>query len=375
MHDDTPRTGSIHGEAVTTMGRRRFMDTLRSLGFGALSASFLTADDVQAASRDEVPVVYGFGRNDEGELEPHRKTVPADWYDDFRGAIAAHRRLDVFDHDGVANSAVEPGEYAGKNAAIRVEVTDDEAHGALPEEIDHVPVEVRRVDASDRHDAPGDSPGSPPVLAKGLPGGVGIASDELYGTLAPALRNPSDGVLYFATSNHVFEGDRTRGDSLYVTAKSGKQAIGTVHEGFPRSDVVCVRPANGYWPLHSIRNGTDIDVRGQFTKAGLADLKAAGKRLEKVGMRSGHSTGKIQAIDGVTCAYGAICKRGQLKWGRESDFTDGDSGSVNYAPDPESPEDGVLVGGLNNARTWWPGENYIWGTAGYRITEQHGYTF
>lgn len=375
MHDDTPRTGSIHDEPVTTMGRRRFMDTLRNLGFGALSVSFLTADDVRAASRDEVPVVYGFGRDDDGELSPQRKTVPADWYDDFRGALAAHRRLDVFDYDGVANSAVEPGEYAGANAAIHVEVTDEEAHGAVPEQIDRVPVEVRRVESREREQAPADAPGSPPTLAKGIPGGVAIASDDLYGTLAPALRRPTDGTLYFATSNHVFDGKHERGNALYITTKSGKRRIGTVYEGFPRSDVVCVRPSDGYWPLHSIRNRSDIEVRGQFTKAGLADLKAAGEKLEKVGMRSGHSTGTIQAIDGITCAYGVICKRGQLKWGKESDFTDGDSGSVNYAPDPENPDNGVLVGGLNNARTWWPGENYIWGTAAYRITEQHGYTF
>jgi hypothetical protein len=48
---------------------------------------------------------------------------------------------------------------------------------------------------------------------------------------------------------------------------------------------------------------------------------------------------------------------------------------VNFHPDPENPDAGVLVGGLNNARTWWPGENYIWGTGAYHITENHGYTF
>ena len=351
------------------------MDRLRSLGFGALAAGLLTAEDVRAASDDEVPVVYGLTRADDGSLDPKRKTVPADWYDDFRGALAAHRRLDLFDHDGVANSAVEPGEYAGPSASIRVEVTDEDARGAVPEAVDDVPVEVRHVDASDREDRRAESAGASPVLEKGLPGGVAIASDALYGTLAPALRGSTDGERYFATSNHVFDAKYPGGSALYVTSKSGKRRIGTVHEGFPKSDVVCVEPDNGFWPLHSIRNGTEIDVRGQFTKAGLADLKAAGKKLEKVGMRSGHTTGKIQAIDGVTCAYGAICKRGQLKWGSESGFSDGDSGSVNYSEDPENPDAGVLVGGLNNARTWWPGENYIWGTAAYHITEQHGYTF
>lgn len=394
MHDESElHTGEIHDESVSTMGRRRFMDTLRSLGFGALSAAFLTADDVRAASDDEVPVVYGLTRDEEGELAPRRKNVPADWYDDLRTAVAAHRRLEAVHEENVATSAVAPGRYGGANAAIHVEVTAEEALGKVPEAVDSVPVEVTRV-ASDGFDlGSAGSEGAGPEgsrsgdrnlsdysneqaeIGPGVPGSVAVASDELYGTLAPALRDPGDGSMYFATSNHVFDGSDPSGNPLYLLGDDGQTRIGSVHEGYPKADLACASPESEFEPLHRIKDESPGRVLGQFTRVGLADLKAADEPLEKIGAKTGHSKGEIQAVDGLTCAYGAVCKQGQIKWGRESDFDDGDSGSVNFHADPENPDAGVLVGGLNNARTWWPGENYIWGTGAYHITEQHGYTF
>jgi len=349
------------------------MDTLRTLGFGLLSSLFLTADDVRAADDDEVPVVYGLAR-DGDELRPRRKTVPADWYDDFRAAVGAHYRLGAVDDEGVANSAVEPGEYGGANAAIRVEVTDENARGAVPESVEQVPVEVTRVDPPDRETDLEDLSDPTVPTGSGVPGSVAVSNGDMYGTLAPALRDPADGSTYFATANHVFGGSDNDGEPFYLLG-GGRTKIGTVYAGFPKSDFICASPDGDYEPLHRIRDVSPGRVLGQFTRDGLADLKAAGEPLQKIGAKTGHSAGKIQAVDGLTCAYGAICKRGQLKWGRESGFSDGDSGSVNFHPDPENPDAGVLVGGFNNARTWWPGENYIWGTGAYHITEQHGYTF
>ncbi|MFC4549749.1 MULTISPECIES: hypothetical protein [Halorussus] len=359
------------------------MDTLKNLGFGALAAGLLTAEDVAAAGPDQVPIVYGLTRDgagdggtagDAGALRPRRQTVPADWYDDFRSAVAAHRRLDVTGRDGVASSAVAPGEFGGRNSRIQVQITDENARGVLPEAIDRVPVDVTHVGPADATPPESAAPGGSVSVRTGVPGGVGIASEDLYGTLAPAMRDPSDGSAYFATANHVFGGRNNGGRPLFLV-DDGKTEIGAVRESYPKEDFVCVRPKAGFRPVHRIHADSSRRVVGQFTRDGLASLKAAGEPLEKIGVRSGHTKGKIQAVDGITCAYGAICKRGQLKWGSESDFTDGDSGSVNYHADPENPDRGVLVGGFNNARTWWPGENYVWGTGAYRITERHGYTF
>jgi hypothetical protein len=406
--DDTRRRSSaVHDEPVGRMGRRRFVNTLAGLGFGALSASLLTVEDVQAASTDEVPIVYGLTRErssdseegDAGPVEPRRKTVPADWYDDFRAAVAAHRTLDVIHREEVASSAVSPGEYGGANATIRVEITAEEVRGAVPERVEETPVEVRRVEKTERGDRrnPADSADSAALRdsgsgrdsesvrdseslgqrgrdGEGVPGSVAVASDDLYGTLAPAMRDPESGALYFATANHVFGGTGNRGKPLYML-DDGRTEIGSVRSGYPKSDVICAEPTEGFQPLHRIRDGRPGRVLGQFTKVGLADLKAAGEELEKIGAKTGHTTGKIQAVDGLTCAYGAVCKRGQLKWGEESGFGDGDSGSVNFHPDPDDPDAGVLVGGFNNARTWWPGEDYVWGTAAHHVTAKHGFTF
>jgi hypothetical protein len=55
-------------------------------------------------------------------------------------------------------------------------------------------------------------------------------------------------------------------------------------------------------------------------------------------------------------------------------MSDGDSGSVNYHPDPKTTN-GVLIGGFNDARTWWPGDTYVWGTAAYQLRRRYGYHF
>ncbi|PSP62758.1 hypothetical protein BRC77_08975 [Halobacteriales archaeon QH_8_64_26] len=45
--------------------------------------------------------------------------------------------------------------------------------------------------------------------------------------------------------------------------------------------------------------------------------------------------------------------------GQSFTIGDGDSGSVDYHPDPERSSEGVLVGGFNDARAWWSGEEYV----------------
>ena len=94
-----------------------------------------------------------------------------------------------------------------------------------------------------------------------------------------------------------------------------------------------------------------------------------------MGARSGHQVGEIDGVNGLTSYYGDVPKDGQLKWGGRFTMGNGDSGSVNYHPDPERPDEGVLVGGFNDARTWWPGEEYVWGTAAYYLQRRYGYHF
>ncbi|WP_227773525.1 hypothetical protein [Haladaptatus pallidirubidus] len=363
-----PATRSTFGGRFRTMGRRRFVSTLLGAGFGSM-ATLLTPDDVKAAGRNEVPLVYAHENN----LKPRTTMVSADWFEDLRSAFDAHRRLNVASTPGVVGSAVVPGEFGGRNAALSVDVTGSEVGGAVPEHVGDVAVELNRVGSTpsgatrnDRSDSFG---------GKLVPGGVKCGSRDSAGTLAPAMYDGTS--PFFATSNHVFGGDAEQhsGEPFFVHGDGDPRKIGEVRRGYQLDDFVRIDPTGGFRPTNEIFGASPSTVVGQFTREGLAELKARGEKLEKVAFRSGHSDGQLHAIDGLTCAYGKVCKRGQLKWGSQSDFTDGDSGSVNYHTDPENPESGVLVGGFNNARTWWPGEDYIWGTSAYRITNHYGFTF
>ncbi len=350
------------------MGRRRFVSTLLGAGFGSM-AGLLTPEDVEAAGRNEVPLVYAHGEN----FEPRTMTVPADWFADLRSAFDAQRRFDVRSTPGVVGSAVIPGEFGGRNAALTVDVTGSEAGGAVPERVGDVAVEVNRVESTRSDETRSDRASS--IAGRWIPGGIECANREASGTLAPAMYDGE--TPFFATSNHVYGGDeeRFKGEPFFVFGNRGPRKIGEVRRGYQLDDFVRIDPVNGFRPLSVIHGESPSPVVGQFTREGLAELKARGSKLEKIASRTGHSSGKLQAIDGMTCAYGKVCKRGQLKWGSQSDFTDGDSGSVNYHPDPENPDSGLLIGGFNNARTWWPGEDYIWGTSAYRIVSEYGFTF
>ncbi|WP_076432238.1 hypothetical protein [Haladaptatus litoreus] len=363
-----PAARSTLDRRFGTMGRRRFVSTLLGAGFGSMAA-LLTPDDMEAAGRNEVPLAYARG----SDFEPRTTTVSADWFENLRSAFDAHRRLAPASIPGVVGSAVVPGEFGGRNAALSVDVTGSEVSGAVPERVGDVPVELSRVESNSTNANRNHSSDS--LGGKLVPGGIRCGTRESSGTLAPAMYDGTS--PFFATSNHVFGGDAEQhhGESFFAFGDDGPRKIGEVRRGYQLDDFVRIDPVNGFRPASEIHGVSPATVVGQFTREGLAELKARGGKLEKVAYRSGHSTGTLHAIDGLTCAYGKVCKRGQLKWGSQSDFADGDSGSVNYHPDPEKPDDGVLVGGFNNARTWWPGEDYIWGTSAYHITTNYGFTF
>ncbi len=350
------------------MGRRRFVTTLAGAGFGSMAA-LLAPDDVKAAGRDEVPLVYGRGY----DSEPLTTTVPADWFADLRAVFDAHERHDLLSRPGIVGSAVVPGEFGGRNAALAVDVTDDAATGSVPERIGDVAVEVNHVESTDDTEKHEQYDGS--FDGNRVPGSVECGSRHAAATLCPAMYD--DGTPFFTTSNHLYGDDdeQHRGEPFFVKGRDGWRKVGEVGRGYALDDFVRIDPVNDAVPTSAIRGASPSAVLGQFTRAGLAHLKARGSKLEKIAVVSGYSTGAIQAIDGMTCAYGTVCKHGQLKWGKRSSFTNGDSGSVSYHPDLQNPDAGVLVASLNNARTWWPVEDYIWGTAAYRITADHRVTF
>ena len=381
--------------------RRQF---LQSVGAGGYAVGVATALDLGVGSgRDEVSITYALARENPAEptvaddadpatgedvsnLEPRTTTVPGEWYDAVELAFRLREELVEKYLDAIVDLFVVPGDIQEGAASLSATVTAADVRESV---LDHgrgldLGVDVEVIEEFSPEDEDGTDPWDARRVANidaGVPGGVLCTSGDGYGTLTPVMYDSETGSRWFGTSNHVYGAQGTKTDEhaeepLYVPDEADiPHEVGAVERGYPGEDVVRVRPAEGYRPAPRIDGVPPSVVAGQFTRYGLALLAARGRKLEKIGAFSGYTTGEIQGIDGITCYAGQVCKDGQLKWGDREVVTSGDSGSVNYHPDLENPNEGVLVGGINNARTWWPGQSYVWGVAAYRITEQYGYHF
>lgn len=385
MTEGSPDSARSSGATVTS--RRQLVAAVGNAGL-AVGAARLSPIDALLAQEDErTTITYGYARSDHGDpasLERQRKTVPGDWYQAVTRAFDMHRQLIGMDLPGLLGSAVVPGTYDAPMASITVDVLPDAEtviRERLSDLLDSIEFAVTLVhDPGDPGETqvPEDIEYASGIEGPGIPGGVLCGNDSGMATLAPALVDPETESTFFATSNHLYggDGDEHQGEPLYVLPEEGQRIeIGHYVRGYAKQDILRARPAEKYEPLQRIEGTTPGRVNGQFTRIGLADLHARDVPLHKVGARTGHTTGKIRGIDAVTCYSSDGCRRGQLRWGSEQAFSDGDSGSVSVAPDPHQSDEYVMVAGLNNARTWWPGQSFIWGTAAYHLTDVHGYHF
>ncbi len=376
---DGPDGGDPDGAVLSRGKRRRLLRTLVNVGFGGGVASLVTRTGLLGA---EVPIVYGLTWR--GEDGPRRLTreVPQAWREALRRAFDVQRAIVDAGVPGVVGTFVVPGTFDDPAPRLDLDATPNvDGLADLEELLADIEYTINYVQPSQPDFSPQGT-----VLEQGrrieleddrVPAGTLCYAEEHVGTLAPATYR--DGDRFFTTSNHLFGSEGSlesehHGDSLYLLHEEGRTEIGTVRRGFPEADVVVVDPEPPFTPTSTIDGVSPSRVTGHFTKVGLADLQARGEPLEKVGAVGDHSSGEISGIDGVTCYYGGRCRRGQLRWGSREAMTDGDSGSVSYHPDPRRPSK-LLVGSVNNARTWWPGGDFTWGTAAYRIYERHGYHF
>lgn len=377
----TPETKRVHERPLSRMGRRRFVKTLAAAGFGAASASHLSAGDFAGIDEERVPIVYAIARDDPDDptrITPRVRTVAAEWYDDIRAALSTRDTLDLTDTDGVLDAYVVPGDHdGGTSASIAVDVRGESVLAELDGLTDKIPIEGSVVKGLGEEDDESVTPRHryDPTEGPAVPGGAPVGYADGIATLTPALYDPEVDERFFATADHLYDGSASARSELGVLVDGGRTPIGEVHRRHGEEDLVLVRATGEFEPVHALEGALPNRVVGQFSRIGLADLKARGAEIHKIGATTGHSSGRIRAVDGISCIYGDPCKRGQLKWGRESDFADGDSGSVSYRPDPENPDEGLLVCGMNTARTWWPGEDYVWGTGAYVLHERYGYTF
>lgn len=383
---DASASASDSADESTRLDRRTVLRAGLNTGIAAGVVWGLGAANY-ASSADLGTITYALARPEPDavdSLERRTKNVPVAWHESLRLAFDAQAAIQETGLEPLVSSFVVPGSYDQPEASVSVQTTEEGVVEALKDAVPDVPIDVTIVDELPPRPEPDPDQGSAYQVAElepeRVPGGVRCDTDFGSGTLTPALFDAETGNRYFATSNHVYgdEGtkeDEHRSDPLWIVYGDVKYRIGQVVRGYPLADVVQVEPVGGYQPAPEIERASPARVVGQYTRLGLADLMAREESLEKLGAISDRTVGEIKGVNALTCYSGAVCKPGQLVWGDEADLTDGDSGSVNFHPDPEHPEEAVLVGGINNARTWWPGSNFTWGTAAYYLLEEYGLHF
>ncbi|WP_222920371.1 hypothetical protein [Natrinema sp. SYSU A 869] len=379
------RLAALRDRIETGMDRREFLRTVVSGGFAVGMAQWLGVDDFLATDDGEVPVVTALVRDDPDDpwsVRERTRSVPAKWYAAVKKAFELNDRLARMTFTGYLGSAVVPGSYESGTATVSVGLSSDghslgEMFSELAEGI-NIDAETI-IDVEEIQDGPQSrEPRFANTATDGrVPSGVVCETPSSMATLGPALYHSDSRQRFFVTADHAFGENHDSTDDALLLPREGDDPIelGSVVHYHPVEDVAAVEPNGWIEPASRIDAPSRPRVRGQFTKFGLADLVARDRELEKVGALSGHTTGKIQGIDAVTCFTDDFCRRGQIRWGGEMDLTDGDSGSVSYHRYPEGEDDDVLVAGFNNARTWWPGQSYVWGVGAYRLTEKHGYHF
>lgn len=370
------------------MDRRAFLRTVAGSGYALGMAQLLGVEDFLTAEDGSVPIVTALARSnptDPTTLEKRTTTVPAGWYAAVTKSFELHSRLASTAVPGYLGSAVLPNDHETATAPIVVNLTRegferateliDRLLGTIPFDIDlvdDIPDTIEAEAAKEPRNM------AAPTTDDRVPGGVLCRNELGDATLTPALYHPAHSQPFFATAGHLFSGIDDPQEKVLQLPREGAMTVslGTVQQRYPETDVLVVDPARDLTPVSRIQATDSWRVSGQYTRMGLADLAARDQPLEKVAAQTGHTTGSIKGIDAVTC-YTGTCQRGQLAWGEEADFTDGDSGSVSFHPDPDpaTPEDAVLVASLNNARTWWPGQNFIWGVTAYHLRSVHGYHF
>ncbi len=385
----TDRLESLRDRLFDGMGRREFLRTVGATGYALGMAHLLGVEDFLTASSGTVPIVTALARSEpSGPLEERTTTVPISWYRAVRRSFELHSQFASSAVPGYLGSSVLPAAHDEARAPIVVNLSRDQegfdrATRALERFFSEVPVTIDAIDGipeSVEAETVTGAPNRAGSLDSGLvPGGVRCQNTVGEGTLGPALYEGERGQPFYTASEHLYHGIEEPVGEVLLLPREGASttALGPVTATYPQADFLVVEPpsTSDLRPQSSIKrpDGERIRVSGQYTRMGLADLAARNEPLQKVAAQTGHSSGQIKGIDAVTC-YTGECHREQLAWGDEENFTDGDSGSVSFHPDLEAPEEAVLVASLNNARTWWPGQNFIWGAAAYHVLD-YGYHF
>ena len=396
--------GREHEDGGSRIDRRSILRSVGGVGYALGLSGVIGIDSALDAPDGTVDVETAYVRSPDSDHlfdEPNAATfeavtreVPADWYERVETALDIHAKLVKTRIPGYLNSAVVPGTYDEGTARLSIGVRPNDV-ASLPRDLsgllsrigidwgdslDGIAIEIEEAEGVDGLE--GDAPTeATQLVAHGdvdpIPGGVRCETNHNFATLTPALYRSDASTPLFGTALHAFpDWDAASGDELALPTihDDEPRTIGHVVDALPDLDVAIARPARSARPGSVLGRNGSLPVVGQYTLWGLADLVARGEDVLKIGGTSGTSSGAVHGIDAATCVTTDRCRRGQLKWGSETDISDGDSGSVTVNADRDDV-DGAIVASINSARTWWPGQDHVWGVAAHELTDRHGYHF
>ena len=367
--EERPAADRLTNEGVSGMGRRRFLKAVSAAGLTGASAAWLTADDVVAASSDQVPIVTMFRHEDptnpEQGVETRVKNVPADWYNQLQHARRVRRSVQAERIDGVVEVDTLPGVYGGRSAKIRVGISREAAQQAgtsleramskIPAQQNGVEIEVREVGLPTTANCYDDDYGDT------VPGGAIVKNgDGGYGTLTGGVYDDGYGPV-FATNHHIF--NDVSDDNMYHDT-TVDDPVGYVYESVCNLDYVLGYTQYGHSASTTIAD-TGLSIEYQYAKTGIDDLVAQQLSATKRGVRSCETTGTVVSSDGYIGAVDDGCWDREFQVKGEWTIDNGDSGSPAYR---QIGTDEAAVLSMNAGRD--PLTNNAFGFGAYHLYDE-----
>lgn len=312
------------------MGRRRFLDSLSTLGVSAATLNYITKDalaEVTNNPEEEVPRLLGLVHTNHEEIvsnnavperEPRFYTIPrSEWARTEATHQAAHQLARVFKSEPQVDVAVSTrgGEFDISVKYLRREHVDgsisfpdvslEKVKEAMPTQItgeveangktyirEDIDVTVR--ECRTKEQAEFDSKFRP------VPGGCQAADDSNWtiGTPATALQ---DGSQCWVTAAHCFK--RTAGkdilqpeDSVWSSNKIGESRQYTREDEGDLGTIVSTGPDNSYNIAEN--DGTyGWQISGVLSRDKLKDMQSNYEELYQQGRTTGRNSGTILEVD------------------------------------------------------------------------------
>lgn len=359
---------------------------LSGAGFGTVTATQLTIDDVRAADSDQVPIKL----DTEGR---YTKMVPSDWYDRLTKARQARNRLNerFKNKKGVVAVGLSAGRIGGENpfAIVHLDKESDqkeERRGEIPERSNGVEVKIGELKNGKANCESGELnsddqvPGGPLIQSETEDGDEGgyltVTSRAMTGSLHGYDRGWLTAAHGLPRCSNIIPSD-----VYHPNSGIGGERIGTIEYVDFRHDFVYIEQDGNSEPLSDIAKPDNPDkivahIKGTMSEDGVSHWESEEYDIRLRGNGSCYATGKIHshgnnpqtqyAVDGFDCTDRIY---DQIFWGQGSDVDEGDSGGLTYTPDPYGDDDFAVC--LHTGKWQLSLFGDAMGTAGYAIRDHH----